>query len=258
MSLYDEGERLYIEEKYEDAIEYFMQSFEYEKDRNSALNYIGCCYINLERYEDALRAFNQLLKITLWERPLFNKGRVYLKLGNNSEALACFNRALMVNPKESDVYYYLGVYYDKIGDYNTSRDYYEKAIEIKSTDSEYHLNLSIACFRTGDFNKALEEANISISLDDSISNADAFFNKGYILYSLKRYEDSLGAYLKAFDMHTDEAGAMNMIAKCYGRLKQYDRSLQWVNEVLRIDSDNKEAIEHKKALEQLGSRLSMN
>lgn len=250
MSLYDEGEMLYIHEKYEDAIEYFKQSFEYEEeDKNSALNYIGCCYIYLEKYDAAIEAFNEVLESELWERPLFNKGRVYLNLGNNSEALACFNRALMVNPKESDVYYYLGVYYDKIRDYNTSRDYYEKAIEIKDTVPEYHLNLSVACFRNGDFNKALEEANISISLDDSSSNADAFFNKAYILYRLKRYEDALEAYLKVVDMRPDDVEAMNLIAKCYGRLKQYDKSLQWVNEALRIDSDNKEAIEHKRVLE---------
>lgn len=119
------------------------------------MNYLGCCYINHENYDEAIKVFDELLAFRLWERPLFNKWRVYLKLGNYSEALACLNRALMVNPDESDVYYYLGVYYDKIGDYETSKYYYEQAVRIEYSDAEYHLNLSVACFRTDDFDKAV-------------------------------------------------------------------------------------------------------
>ena len=247
MDLYDIGDRLYIEGKYEDAIKYFEKSLENEEDKNSSLNYIGCCYIKLERYEEALRVFDEVLESRLWERPLFNKGRVYLKLGEYSEALACFNRALMVNPDESDVSYYLGVYYDKIGNYETSKYYYEEAIKIEYNDSEYHLNLAVACFRTKDYNRALEESDISISLDDSSSNANAYCNKAYILYRLKRYKDSLETYLKAINMIPSDTEVMNMIANCYSDLKEYDKCLYWLDEVLSIDHCNEEATAHKKA-----------
>lgn len=249
MNLYDIGERLYIEEKYEEAAEYFKQSLGNGEDKTSSLNYIGCCYINLERYDEALKVFDEVLELSLWERPLFNKGRTYLKLGNYSEALACFNRALMINSEESDAYYYLGVYYDKIGDYKTSKYYYEKAISIEYNDPEYHLNFAVACFRTNDINKALEESDISISLDDSGSNANAFCNKAYILYTLHNYKESLETYLKTIKMLPDDTEIMNMIAKCYGRLKEYDKCLYWIDEILRIDQCNEEAIKHKEVLE---------
>jgi tetratricopeptide (TPR) repeat protein len=251
MYSYDTGERLYTEERYEEAIVYFKQALEDEEDKTSALNYIGCCYINLERYYDALKVFDELLDFRLWERPLFNKGRVYLKLANYSEALACFNRALMINPEESDVYYYLGVYHDKIGDYNTSKYYYEKAIDIEYNDSEYHLNLAVACFRTNDLNRALEESNISISLDDSNSNADAFCNKAYILYKTKNYEESLDTYLKVIRLNPNDTETMNMIANCYAYLKEYNKCLNWLDQILGIDCSNEEAIEHKKVIESL-------
>jgi tetratricopeptide (TPR) repeat protein len=249
MNSYDTGERLYTEGKYEEAIDFFKQSLEFKEDRTSAMNYIGCCYINLERYDEAIRVFDELLKCRLWERPLLNKGRVYLKLGNFSEALACFNRALMINSEESDIYYYLGVYHDKIGDYETSKHYYEKAIEIEYNESEYHLNLAVSCFRTSDLIRALDELDISISLDDSRLNADAFFNKAYILYTMNNYEESLEIYLKAATLMPDDTETMNMIAYCYSRLKQYDKSLEWLQEILKIDHYNEEAIDHKKALE---------
>jgi tetratricopeptide (TPR) repeat protein len=249
MNSYDTGEILYTEGKYEEAINHFKLSLESEEDRTSAMNYIGCCYINLERYDEAIRVFDELIKCRLWERPLLNKGRVYLKLGNFSEALACFNRALMINSEESDIYYYFGVYYDKIGDYETSKHYYEKAIEIEYNESEYHLNLAVSCFRTSDLIRALDELDISISLDDSRLNANAFFNKAYILYTMNNYEESLELYLKAATLMPDDTGTMNMIAYCYSRLKQYDKSLEWLQEILKIDHYNEESIDHKTALE---------
>jgi tetratricopeptide (TPR) repeat protein len=248
VDLYDIGDRLYIEGKYEDAIKCFEKSLENECDKRSSLNYIGCCYINLERYEEALRVFDEVLESKLWERPLFNKGRVYLKLGNYSEAFACFNRALMVNPDESDVYYYLGVYYDKIGDYETSKYYYEEAIKIEYNDSEYHLNLAVACFRTKDYNRALEESDISISLDDSSSNATAYCNRAYILYRIKNYKDSLETYLKAITMLPNDTEIMNMIANCYFKLNEYDECLYWLEEIVSIDFSDKEASRHMKLL----------
>lgn len=258
MNLYDIGEKLYIEGKYEEAIKYFKQSIDEEEDINSSLNYIGCCYVNLERNYEALKVFDEVLKLRLWERPFFNKGRVYLKLENYSEALACFNRAMMINPKESDVYYYLGVYHDNIKDYKTSRYYYEKAIDIKYNDSEYHLNLACACFRTNDTNKALEESDISISLDNSSSNINAFWNKGYILYTIKNYKESLNTYLKAISMIENDTDIMNMIANCYDKLKEYDRCLEWLEEILCIDSLNEEGKKHKKALDSFLSKIEIS
>jgi tetratricopeptide (TPR) repeat protein len=251
MNSYDTGERLYIEERYAEAIVYFKQALEYEEDKTSALNYIGCCYINLERYDDALNVFDELLQFRIWERPLFNKGRVYLKLGNYSEALACFNRALMINPEEGDVYYYLGVYHDKIGDYNTWKHYYEKAIDIEYNDSEYHLNLANACFRINDINRALEETNISISLDDSSSNVNALYNRAYILYTTKNYKESLETYLKVISLIPNDTETMNMIANCYAYMKEYNKCLNWLDQILVIDSSDEEALEHKKSIESI-------
>jgi len=56
---------------------------------------MGCCLIEFGHYDDALELFDKVLQLTLWERPMFNKGQVYLKIGNYAEALACFSRTLI-------------------------------------------------------------------------------------------------------------------------------------------------------------------
>lgn len=208
MNLYDKGEKLYIAGKYEEAIECFEEALQEDEDKSSLLNYIGCCYIYLGKYEEALEAFDKSLKLTLWERPLFNRGRVYMKLDNLNDALIDFQNALKVNPNEGDVYYYLGTYYDKIKQYETARSYYEKAVEINPDEFEYHLNLGIAAFRTNDYDRAIKEFDLSISLD--ACDADAYFNKGYVLYRLNNYKAALELFLKAHDIVPSDTEIWNI------------------------------------------------
>ena len=80
---------------------------------NSVLNYIGCCYIGLEKYYKAIEVFESLIHTTHWEAPWYNIGRAHMKLGNYDDSLKCFNEALKINPNCDDCHFYLGVYYEK-------------------------------------------------------------------------------------------------------------------------------------------------
>lgn len=249
MSFYEIGESNYIEGNYKKALKYFKESYEKEEeDKLNALNYIGCCYMNLGEYVKAINAFDKILSSTLWERALFNKGRVFLKIKNYSEALACFNRAMMVNPDNDEVYYYLGVYYDKIMDFQAARTNYEIAIKLNDKEPEYHLNLGIACFRTKEYEKAINELDICIALDDIYTKVDALFSKGVILYNQGKCEDALSLFMEATVFSPNDLEIMNMIANSFDRLKQYNRCMFWINKILIIDKGNREALEHRESL----------
>jgi tetratricopeptide (TPR) repeat protein len=248
MSLYDIGENHYIKGKYKEALKYFQESYKRGEEKIDALNYMGCCYMNLGEYQMALELFDSILRSHLWERALFNKGRVYLRLENYEEALAQFNRAKMVNPNNDEVYYYLGVYYDKIKDYHTSKAYYENAIDINDKEPEYHLDLGNACYRIGEIEKAVLEFDMCISLNDPYTKIDALYNKGCVYYRQKKYEDALHLFLRAIDLSPSDTGIMNMIANAFYKLREYEKSMLWLDKVLSIDANDKEALAHKKFL----------
>lgn len=246
MDLFNVVEDLYIKGKYEEALNYFLEA--YENQDNDTLNYIGCCNMMIGNYVEALDIFNKILQSTLWERALFNKGRVYLKLENYNEALANFNRALMVNPNNDEVYFYLGVYYDKIKDYVSSKAYYEKAIMINSNEPEYHLNLGLSCNRVNEFEKALVEFEICISFNDISTKSDAIFNKGLVFINLKKYEEAIKQFNEVLNFNENDLETMNMIANCYYYNREYKKSLFWLNKVLEIDKYDPKAEHNKKII----------
>lgn len=240
---YEIGERFYMKEKYQEAYDYFKKARDNNEEINSSINYMGCCLIGLRKYEEAIEAFDSILNNTLWERPMFNKGRAYLKLQNYTEAFACFNRALMINQEEDDVYYYLGVYYEKVKDYIKAKESYLKAIEIDDTQAEPHLNLGVVYFHLNEFELSIEESKKALEID--INNIDAKANIGFILYRQKKYEEALKILLDVVGIEPNDIDVMNEIANSFYYLRNYDNCLSWINRILSIDGTNEEATRHK-------------
>lgn len=258
MSLYEIGESNYIEGNYKKALKYFKESYEKEEeDKIYALNYIGCCYMNLGEHIKAINAFDKILSSTLWERALFNKGRVFLKTKNYSEALAYFNRAMMVNPDNDEIYYYLGVYYDKTKDFQAAKANYEIAIRLNDKEPEYHLNLGIACFRTKEYERAVDELDMCLAMDDIYTKVDALFSKGVLFYNQGKYEDALSIFMEATVLSPNDLEIMNMIANSFDKLKQYNKCMFWIDKILIIDKDDREAQEHRKNLSKILETLNI-
>lgn len=71
--------------------------------------------MQLNQINDSKSNFQELINtITDWARPVFNLGRVYMKLGKNLEALEYYNKALGMNQEDDEIYYYIGVCYYNI------------------------------------------------------------------------------------------------------------------------------------------------
>lgn len=157
MNLYEIGEVLYKRAKYKDALECFLNLYKEDKEDIELLNYIGDCYLNLKENEKALIFFEEALIIKKSDKSLVNKGRILLILKNFTEAIACLNRALMINRKNHVAYYYLGMCYDEVKDFRASKECFEKAIELDTDNAEYHLKLSIACCKEEDYEEAIKE-----------------------------------------------------------------------------------------------------
>jgi tetratricopeptide (TPR) repeat protein len=140
MSYYSYGELYYMNEEYDKAYKEFQASIDAkEGNENDSLNYLGCCLIALGKYHEAIKAFDKIIESApTWERPLFNKGR-----------------AMMCNPEDEDVYFYLGKYYEEKNEYKRAKEYYEKSLQINSHQPETHLNLGIILFQQADFNNAI-------------------------------------------------------------------------------------------------------
>lgn len=88
-------------ERYEDAIEYFEKTLQYNTGHVDTMNEIGICLLSIGVYEEAERYFKEALKADINNHELLcNLGIVYLNQGNLIDAEAYLNRAFDANPND--------------------------------------------------------------------------------------------------------------------------------------------------------------
>lgn len=185
-SQYEEAEALYAQSRYEEAL-YAFQRIKDHKDNADIINYVGCCYMNINRFEQAENCFKTLQeRFPEWETPLYNLGRLYLKSKELSKAEYYIRKALKINPYSSDANFYMGLYYERSCRLKDAVKFYRASLEIEES-IECHLNLSV-CYKTMEcFDDALIEARKAYAMD--AFDADAVYNLTYILIVKKQYQE---------------------------------------------------------------------
>lgn len=232
-----EGEGYYIKRNFITALELFKDALRMKRT-NDCLNYIGCCYLELNVFQSAIEIFQKLYDDNPdWERPALNLGRAFLRCKNFEKALIAFKEAEKRNPYEEDVYFYLGVYYFKTEDYLTAKEYYEKSIAINDKQAETHLNLG-RCYSYLDMNdKAIQEFDYAYRIDNDC--LDAIYNKGILLLSMNKYKEALENLLLVNKLDPNDVEVMVDIAHCYFRTKDKVNANAWVNKVITIEPQHK-------------------
>ena len=140
---------------------------EAEKDSDSANAHFlrGCSYDELKMYKEAIKAYQQSVKIKPdFAEAYVNLGATYYKLGRYANAIDAYKRAVQIKPSSS-VYNKLGAIYIINGKYSIARDTFKKAIDIDPNDAVAHYNLGVAYFLNGETNAAFREYIILKDLD---------------------------------------------------------------------------------------------
>ncbi|MGC5326549.1 tetratricopeptide repeat protein [Brevibacillus sp. SYSU BS000544] len=237
--IFNDAERNYIHGNFQFALELFEKALSLKKSED-CFNYIACCYLNLGELVKAKKILKELtVQNHTWELPIMNVGRVNLKLGNLEDALECFESALKIEPSSEDANFYLGVYHFQVKDYLTAKMYYERSLSIDNEQSEVHLNLGLCYLNLNDFEAAIKEFKQAYFLDCDCTKA--IYNQGLAHYLMGNYRDALKYYLRANEQEKDDPEIMYDIAHCYYKCNEFEKSIHWGNQVLKIDHKHKNA-----------------
>ena len=107
---------------------------------------------------------------------------------------------------------------------------------IESNSSDVWFNKGFALNNLGKYEEAIEAFDKVIDMDPS--NSYAWNNKGYALNNLGRYEDGLQAFAKALEMDHNNIDAWNNKAWALNNLERYEDALLASEKALEIDPNN--------------------
>ena len=220
------GYAFYSKGEYEQAIEYFISSTEYDPDLLETHIYLVQIYydmgeigLSLDECEEVLRIDPQNKEISWFIKKNeqsqkygrkayenYEKGYLSYKNGNFKEAVSYFKSSILANPNFKEPHYYLALSYYQIGDLDNSIFQWEEVIRIDSFDNtakhflnncleekEYgretlkHFNAGYDYYLKGEYDKATEEFNRSLNYNPEFEKARQFLSRSY--YQLNQMDE---------------------------------------------------------------------
>jgi len=157
----------YIQEgRYEDAIASYELVLEDSPENYLVHNYIGNCYMKMERFDRAEQAFLDFLKgakkenspvsIPMQADALSSLGTISARKNDNEAALKYFLEAHKLNPMDEEVNYNLGEIHFSLRKIDEAIEYFRIAADIKPTWPEPYMRLGYAYLNKNDTEKAKE------------------------------------------------------------------------------------------------------
>jgi len=207
-------------------------------------------------------------------------GLLHGKLGKPGIEVKCLKKAASINRQDIITRYHLTQIYMKKGDYDRAAKYYLQILTLSSryNDDAMRLgkvllqkeraHLAIEIFSKviarSKKNTAVKEEVIDICLDrneynfpkkllyqiirDNPSNYDTIFKLGFICFSTGDTEEALEHFINV-DRHTrNHVDAKLYIAKIYFEDKRVLKADDYLNQVLRIDPTNDDALDLRRQL----------
>jgi tetratricopeptide (TPR) repeat protein len=175
--LFDKGNLLMKEEKYDEALEIFEEfKAKYPEVYQVHLN-IGNCYLNKGENDKAEAEFQLVLDKTLEIhgdyktdpatslRAFTGLGELYIQKGDFEKGQEYFSKALEISPEDEVAAYNVGQILFSNQRPDEAIKYYKLAIQIKEDWSKPYLKLGYAYLNKGDFDAALQYLNKFVEMD---------------------------------------------------------------------------------------------
>lgn len=236
--------------RYNDAISDFNSAISYNyKEAGYAYWNRGACYYDLGKYKEAeddyIKAIDRISEQKDLSSLYKQRGDCQGKLDNYETAYSLYDRALIYDAKNYNVYWQKGFYKGQEYKYEESIINYDKAIEIINaggTDAKAN-DMALICRNKAIMHKGLKQyedalaaINKSISADPNL--ARAYRTRAEINALLRKYDAAKADYENAITLETDKKIKSNIYIdryNMYKRILDYKSSLADINKAIETD-----------------------
>lgn len=138
---------------------------------------------------------------------LLTQGLTLEDFGRIDEGIAYYDRALVIDPNDTDALYAKGYALDTLGRYDEAIKYYGKILSIDPTDSYALYGIGYALNTLGRYDDAIEYYDKALAIVPN--DIDTLYEKGYALDSLGKYKEAISYYDKVLSIDPTDSHALH-------------------------------------------------
>jgi protein O-GlcNAc transferase len=267
LKIYNDGD---IKVTYDQAI-LLTEKF---PDEYMIWNILGATSKNLDRIDEALRAFTKVTQLNPLYADGFNNlgvalkgkgdfyeaiesfkkaielkpdyanahcnlGVVFQAQSRWMEAIECFKRAITSKPDYFDAFNNIGSCFKNLGFFEQAITYCQKAIELKPNFAPFHYNLGNAFKLQGNLTLAIRSYETAIALKPDY--ADAYNNIGTVLKAQNKITEAVSFYRKSIEIKPNFAIAFNNLAVIFNEQKKLEEALKYFKHAVHHKPDYESA-----------------
>lgn len=199
----------------------------------------GAAYMNAEKYQEALDAFNKAAEIdskNIWA--YINRGWARNGLGDYYQALKDLNRAEEIDPLNPWVYANRATSYNAISNHGQALIDADKAIRLDASNTWGYIHRGWAYVGLGNFTQALEELDRAEQLEPA--NPYIYSIRAWAHNGLGNKHKAFADFDKSLAIAPGNSGMHWGLAMYYALTGERDKSLSELATTIRINSSYKQ------------------
>ncbi|MDE1829087.1 MAG: tetratricopeptide repeat protein [Thaumarchaeota archaeon] len=178
--------------------------------------------------------------------PFHKKGLDLQQKGKQEEAIACFDKAIEIEPENFEILYDKAISLQMDSKFDDAVRFYDKVLESESENFAALVNKGL-CLSNPDINR-LEEALLCFeeALRTVPNDLGALSLKGYTLDRLGRFREAIMCFDVVLEKQPDDLNITINKGLSLAHLGRYDEAIAYFDRVLQDEPENLFASEWKK------------
>jgi len=236
--LFEEGKKLFTEEKYQEAIVCYNKAIELNPNDENAWCFKGKCLSDMQRYEEAIVCYNKAIELNPNDEYVWNfKGYCLYDMQRYEEAIVCYNKAIELNPNYENAWCFKGKCLSDMQRYEEAIVCYNKAIELNPND-EYVWNFKGNCLSDMQrYEEAIVCYNKAIELNPNYEYTWCF--KGNCLFDMQRYEEAVVCYDKFIELNPNYKYTWGFKGNCLFDMQRYEEAVVCYDKFIELNPNDK-------------------
>lgn len=193
----------------------------------------GETFLELQRYDDALEAYERAIKLKpeyaeAWE----GQGNALLELKRHEDALDAYDKAIQIQPSYWQAWNGRGKALDRLQRYGEAVNAFDAALKIKPDSLEAWNGRGNAQIELKQYSEAIASFDEALKLQPDY--APAWYRRGWALHNLRRYQEAVESYDKAIKSKPDSSTSWYQRGNALVNLERYSDAVESYDKAVQL------------------------